>query len=46
MKTKDENQIDSTCLAIWCFLILFTIGFFTGLYYAGKMVIDFLSKLI
>lgn len=46
MKTKQENQIDSTCLAIWCFLILLTIGFFTGLYYAAITVYDFLTNLI
>ena len=46
MKTKQENQIDSTCIAIWCFLILLTIGFFTGLYYAAITVYDFLTNLI
>jgi len=46
MKTKEENQIDSTCLAIWCFLILLTIGFFTGLYFAAITVYDFLTNLI
>ena len=45
MKTKQENQIDSTCLAIWAFLILLTIGFFTGLYYAAITVYDFLTNL-
>jgi len=37
--TTKENKYDSNVIAIYCFMALLIVGFWTGLYYLGDWII-------